>query len=233
MPFSVILVEPEIAANVGFVARTLACYQIRDLRIVGGVSAAAEEARRTGASALDILAGARSFMDLKSALADLHLALGFTFRPRDAAQRIHDLRDAVALVSGAGPEARVGLVFGRESRGLSREDTLLATHLVRIPLPQDNMSLNLSHAVAIALYALFEGAPVKYGTGNAPGEPVLPLAESEKILSTLLARLAERGRLNPAKADAHEGYLRSLWQRLQPSRRELEFLAGLLRKLEA
>jgi tRNA C32,U32 (ribose-2'-O)-methylase TrmJ len=66
---------------------------------------------------------------------------------------------------------------------------------------------------------------------SGPGAEVLSLAESERIVQGVIKRLQERGLLNPVKAGAHEEYLRILWQRLQPTRREFEFLVGLLKKL--
>jgi tRNA C32,U32 (ribose-2'-O)-methylase TrmJ len=57
------------------------------------------------------------------------------------------------------------------------------------------------------------------------------MAESEGVLAAVLATLTERKLLRPAKAEAQADYLRILWQRLRPNRRELEFLAGLLRKM--
>ena len=46
------------------------------------------------------------------------------------------------------------IVFGPETRGLSKEfcNALPKQHLLRIPMQQDSRSLNLSNAVAIAAY---------------------------------------------------------------------------------
>jgi tRNA C32,U32 (ribose-2'-O)-methylase TrmJ len=44
-------------------------------------------------------------------------------------------------------------VFGRESNGLTREESALCPHLARIPC-RGGVSLNLGQAVAVALFAL-------------------------------------------------------------------------------
>jgi tRNA C32,U32 (ribose-2'-O)-methylase TrmJ len=279
---TVVLARPEIPANIGFIARTMSCHGLTDLRVVGSPGMAAHpDAVRTASGEEAILQGAREFERLEDALADCHHALAFSRRVRDPGQRILDLPDA-ALRFGAparsmstppdsapveqgipvAPESpgtsmltvtpnlletRLALVFGRESQGLSREETFCCTHLVRIPLPGPLLSLNLSHAVAIALYAFFGGLPGESeaqppAAGKAartsgrepafdPQDEVLPLGESEKVLSAVITRLLEGGQLKPAKAEAHVEYLRILWQRLQPTRREVEFLAGMLEKL--
>lgn len=296
---TVVLARPEIPANVGFIARNMACHGLADLRITGRPGIAANpEAIRTASGEDAILAAARDFPDLESALSDCSAALAFSRRVRDPGQRILDLAEAVARfgsqapIAGsgggsapeagsggpidlpgsgrpgdlavssrpAGPAARGGtlaLVFGRESQGLSREETFACSQVVRIPLPGPMQSLNLSHAVAIALYAFFGGNPAWEDSGgrkresgmrgaatsapgrvaaadpasSGPGAEVLSLAESEQIVTGVINRLQERGLVNPVKAGAHEAYLRILWQRLQPTRREFEFLVGLLKKL--
>jgi tRNA/rRNA methyltransferase len=221
-----VLAGPEQPANVGFTARAMACYGLDDLRIVGrpGI-AAAEAARKTASGGEAVLESAACFNDLAAAVADADVALGFSRRARDPSQRIHDLEEAPSLSAGS---IRTALVFGCESQGLSREETLRCSHLVRIPMASETLSLNLSHAVAIALYAMSPGQAAK---APAPASERATLGESERILSESLSLLARKEAFRPAKAEAQTEYLRLLWQRLQPTRAELEFLAGMLKKL--
>lgn len=258
---TVVLAGPELPANVGFTARTMACHGLSDLRIVASPGIASHpDARRTASGGEAVLERTRYYPDLSLAVADCALAFGFSRRARDPGQRILDLPDAAALAAPAasqgGPDysaAPIALVFGCESQGLSREDTLRLTHLVRIPLRDPALSLNLSHAVAIALYA-FTAAPSQAGpagpraaagqdpdTAPDPAPPAegprgeasrpVSLGESQSVLTAVLAALSNRGLFKAAKAEAQADSLRILWQRLQPTRRELEFLAGILKKL--
>jgi TrmH family RNA methyltransferase len=241
----VVLVGPENAANVGFAARTMACYGLSDLRIVGSPGIAADgAARKTGKAVPETLDGAKYFASLADAIADCTLACGFTRRAREPSQRIEDL-DASARAwrerAGSGIAA---LVFGRESQGLFREETLLLTHLVRIPLPSETLSLNVSHALAIGLYA-FTAPPTASGAEAAVSappameafttrprpEPFPTQGESAKVIDDLLSNLDSKGFFKGGKQEAQREYARLLWQRLQPNRRELDFLAGLLRGL--
>src|SRR4051812_40561483 len=89
---TLVLAGPELAVNVGFVARAMACYGLRDLRIVGSPGIATDgAARKTGKSALDILEAARYFPSLDLAIADCGGAYGFTRRARDPAQKVGEL----------------------------------------------------------------------------------------------------------------------------------------------
>ena len=54
--------------------------------------------------------------------------------------------------------AQVALVFGREESGLSAQELQACTHLCSIPAGSMQPSLNLSHAVAVALAQLFDHA---------------------------------------------------------------------------
>jgi len=48
----------------------------------------------------------------------------------------------------------MAIIFGREDRGLTNSELLLANKTFYIPTSQNNPSLNLSHAVSIVLYEL-------------------------------------------------------------------------------
>ena len=48
----------------------------------------------------------------------------------------------------------LAIIFGREERGLTNSELLLANKTFNIPTSQNNRSLNLSHAVSIVLYEL-------------------------------------------------------------------------------
>ena len=233
-PLCVVLVGPEQAANVGFAARTMACYGLTDLRIVGSPGIAADgAARKTGKAVPETLDGARYFASLADALSDCTQACGFTRRAREPSQPIEDL-DATARAwrsrTGGGITA---LVFGRESQGLFREETMSLTHLVRIPLHSETLSLNVSHALAIGLYAFTTAptAPSVEAVQLPASEPFPTQGESAKVLSDLLANLDAKGFFKGGKQEAQREYARLLWQRLQPNRRELDFLAGMLRGL--
>ena len=251
----VVLVGPEQAANVGFVARTMACYSLTDLRIVGSPGIAADgTARKTGKAVLELLEGVRYFPSLEGAIADCASAYGFTRRARDPAQSIDEVRGAAlawrsASSSSSSSAPATALVFGRESQGLFREETLLLSHLVRIPTPSDTMSLNLSHAVAIALHE-FSGPGSAHGMApvvslalsgdandadDAPGAEAIDAdptrAEASRALQDLLEKLERGGFFKNGKEEAQREYVRLLWQRLRPNRRETDFLSGLLRNL--
>jgi tRNA C32,U32 (ribose-2'-O)-methylase TrmJ len=96
-------------------------------------------------------------------------------------------------------------------------------------MPAETLSLNLSHAVAIALYAFVgEGLPAASATA---GTGLPSRAEDAAALERLMGRLESTGFFKGGKQEAQREHVRLLWQRLRPDERELDFIAGLLKKL--
>lgn len=144
----VVLVEPEIPQNTGNIARTCACTGAR-LHLVEpmGFHATQRNLRRAGCDYWDDVdivrwACARDFFDAHEN-DELHLFTGHASRTLGQASFG---RDAF-------------LVFGRESRGLNAcWLERFADRCVRIPMREGARSLNVSNAVAVAVYeALRQG----------------------------------------------------------------------------
>ncbi len=151
MDLRVVLVGPENPLNVGFVARAMRAFGAKDLVIAASAwKALPPEAGKTGVSAPEILDGVRFEDDLEGALKGCATAIAFSRRPTE-------LRQDEFTLPGIPPslnlEGRTALVFGRESKGLTRAETALCPYLARIPC-QNGVSLNLGQAVAVALFSL-------------------------------------------------------------------------------
>ena len=71
----------------------------------------------------------------------------------------------------------LAIIFGREDRGLTNNELLLANKIFNIPTSKSNPSLNLSHAVSIALYELNKSSQKSINTELK----VFNLASSKQI----------------------------------------------------
>jgi tRNA (cytidine/uridine-2'-O-)-methyltransferase len=143
MPLDVVLFQPEIPPNTGNIIRLCANTGAR-LHLVRplGFRLDARAVRRAGLDYRE-LADVREYADLHACLAALGQPRWFAFTTRGA--RRHDEAEYAD---------RDALVFGPETRGLP--DEVLAAcpaerHL-RIPMLAGVRSLNLSNAVAVAVY---------------------------------------------------------------------------------
>ena len=192
--YRVVLVGPENPRNVGFVARAMLCFGATELIVAGTAwTAPPAEALKTGVAALDILKGARFVPTLAGALRGCATAVAFSRRPTVLRQTEFDLPDAPAALGRSG---RTALVFGRESNGLTREESALCPFLARIPC-RDGVSLNLGQAAAVALFSMTNRAPAAAG-GKAP-RPAVALDRMLGLWDFLGPKLSAAPRFTAAR----------------------------------
>jgi TrmH family RNA methyltransferase len=171
--FSVILVEPQFRDNVGHVARSMLNFGVSDLIIVRGPPI--DEATRARAvHAQAVLDHARHMPDLDAAAREFDHLVGFAARISKIDKAHLRLSEDLVKVAGRLSEmgGRVALVFGREDFGLSNEDVERCDILCTIPTSPAYRSMNLSHAVTVALYELHRDVAPKlpYQTMATPEE---------------------------------------------------------------
>ena len=143
--FNIVLYQPEIPPNTGNIIR-LAANTGATLHLVEplGFNLEDRELKRAGLDYHEY-AGLVVHKDWPACCAHLHLqgARMFAFSTRATHRHTE-------------PEYRAGdaFVFGPETRGLPQEllESLPAEQRLRLPLRPNNRSLNLSNAVAVAVY---------------------------------------------------------------------------------
>ena len=150
----VILCQPQLAENIGAVARVMANFGLSELRLVAPRDGWPQERAWASASGASWpLDGAKVFDRVEAAVADLRLTLATTARPRETELPVMTPREAAgALRDGAGQGWPVGLLFGGERAGLETLDIALCQGIVTVPVDLRFRSLNLAQAVAICAY---------------------------------------------------------------------------------
>lgn len=151
---AVILDQPQLAENIGAVARVMANFGLSDLRLVRPRDGWPQSRAWASASGADWpLDGARVFETVEVAVADLSLLHAATARPRETFLPVLTPREgAAALQAGAAAGLAVGVLFGAERAGLETRDVALANAIVTVPVDPRFHSLNLAQAVAVAAY---------------------------------------------------------------------------------
>lgn len=150
----IILVETQLAENLGAVARVMANFKQSQLRLVlPKVPTDDPKAVAMAVGAYGVLENAAIFESLSDATADCCTVIGTTASTRDVIKHYSTPRAfAENKASLPGP---VGLVFGPERTGLTTDQIALCHSTLQIPVDPDFSSLNLSHAVGIILYELY------------------------------------------------------------------------------
>jgi tRNA/rRNA methyltransferase len=150
----VILNAPQLAENIGAVARVMANFGLEALRLVAPRDGWPQPRAWASASGADWpLDGARVFDRVEDAIADLRLILATTARPRETALPVITPREAAGqLREGVAQGWPVGLLFGGERAGLETADIALCQAIVTVPIDPRFHSLNLAQAVAVCAY---------------------------------------------------------------------------------
>jgi TrmH family RNA methyltransferase len=148
-----------------------------------------EHTRQRAVHAQAVLDAARHFPTLAEAKKEFDHVVGFAARISrldKAHLRMGESLETVARrLDGMG--GRVALVFGREDFGLSNEDVEICDILCGIPTSPAYRSMNLSHAVTVALYEMTRAshAQMPYITMATAHEKEVLLATWWHLTATL------------------------------------------------
>ena len=151
-----VLVEPSGPLNVGSIARLCANFEVNELRIVSPkCDIFSLESKKMALKGQRYLDSCKIFNNVQEAIFDCDLVLAscgrietskdsFFQSPEDISKWILSLKQINNLA----------ILFGREDRGLTNDELLLAHKIFNVPTSHNYPSLNLSHAVSIILYEL-------------------------------------------------------------------------------
>lgn len=155
MPISIILVAPQMGENIGAVARAMKNFGLHDLRIVTPRDPwPNQRAQAMSVGAIDIIDNAKILPSLAEAIADLEYVYAAAAMPRDI-NKPNIFSET--LVTQFPFDKKVGIMFGRESSGLTNDEIILADKIITINTNKSFTSLNLAHAVAVICHVLFCG----------------------------------------------------------------------------
>jgi tRNA/rRNA methyltransferase len=230
---AIILVEPQMAENIGMAARAMANFGLSELRLVkprdgwptgGGLPKGAHAA---ASGAVHILHRARLYPDVPAAIADLNHVFATTARHRGQMKRIFTPAEMMPdLAARIGAGQGVGILFGRERTGLENDEISLADAIVTFPVNPQFASLNLAQAVLLMGYEWFRAArgDLKPFAPEAP-----PPAPREMVLSLfgyLEDALEQGGFFPPDKREIMARNLRDILHRLSMSEQDCRTLRG-------
>lgn len=232
----VILVRPQLAENVGSVARAMGNGGLFHLRLVAPRDGWPQErAWRTGSGAHKILDAAVVFETVADAVADMHRVFATCPRPRHIIKPVLTARGGAAEVQAIGARGlRCGVLFGPERAGLDNDDIACADSLIRYDLNPGFMSLNLAQAVMVFGYEWWlarQGeSPVRALQTNetSPANK----GELDNFMDHLIRECDAAGFLkNPQKRPGMVRNLRHFFQRGEVTRQELNTLHGVVSEL--
>lgn len=224
----IILVNPQLAENIGMVARAMKNCDIQELRLVNPKqSPTSDIALRASSGSDEILLNSKTYTSTKEALTDLEIVYASTARPR------HQVKEALTpsyMAHNYPTDKKVGFMFGCERTGLENEDISLANAIVEVPLNPKHSSLNLAQAVLILGYEYYKTTISIEGTRfiTNGGE----IASKEKVFK-FLEKLDERIKQSPRLKDEDHTQslllnINNIFTRAQLTTQELNSLYGVI-----
>ncbi len=243
---AIILMEPQLADNIGMVARASANFGFDELRLVNPRDGWPNEKARIAASGANyIIDDAKAYPSLETAIGDLNWLAATTARQRDLRKPVMTPEQAIAeMRTRIGRGERCGILFGRERNGLETDEVANADAVVMIPVNSRFASLNLAQAVLLFGYEWMRHAPERslgrvtnYEKPLSAGlylndEQPATKAELIGLFEHLEGELERLGFFNPAhKRTTVTRNLRTLLSRMTPTGQEVRTLRGIVATL--
>jgi len=147
-------------------------------------------------AARDLLDKSQACARLEEAVGDAAFVVGFVSPERRRELPTVDLSTLIPRISGTTAQGGiVALVFGREDRGLTREEAARCSALASIVLPSPRATLNVAQAVLLAGYEILR-------PGARPSAPAAIPSPGSQRSGARLATAAEREQAYAALEEA-------------------------------
>ena len=240
---AVILMEPQLADNIGMVARAMANFGLDELRLINPRDGWPNEKARIAASGANyVIEDGVAFPTLAEATGDLHWVAATTARQRDLRKPVLTPLEAVAeMRQRIARGERCAILFGRERNGLETDEVARADALIMIPVNSRFASLNLAQSVLILGYewmrtsgAATLGRVTTYETPQAAGMDLgdtRPATKTELggFFSHIEQELDRLGFFNPEhKRQAMLRNLHTMFTRMGATEQEVRTLRGIV-----
>ena len=152
---AIILVRPQLPENIGMVARVMNNFNLKELIIVSPREKwPNKKSLESSKKAKKIIKNTKVFNSLPEALSKFQFVVATTNRKRFLEKKIINSFNSLNRFVKINKNAAI--LFGPENSGLSNGDLRLANYLFTINTSKKNTSLNLSHAVSIVSFKIYE-----------------------------------------------------------------------------
>ena len=228
----IILVEPSGPLNVGSIARLCSNFKVDELRIVSPkCDIYSLETKKMALKGIKYIKESNVYESLIGSISDCDLVLATCGRIHYQKEHKQDYLENISTwISNFKKVKNLAILFGREDRGLTNKELLMAHKVFTVNTHQDFPSLNLSHAVSIVLYELSKITK----TENILKKKDLDFATSKQIEDSFLEiekLLLKTGYLLPHTANSKISKFKKYLYRAETSKNELNILRGIVRQI--
>ncbi|MFX1500064.1 MAG: RNA methyltransferase [Promethearchaeota archaeon] len=246
LTFTIILVQPENAGNIGAVARVMENFNFKNLTIFNPIEKVDKilsyETQGFAMHGKDILYNAEiielsnhenHLSKLKNLLERFNYIIATSARGKRNSniRRLAIFPEDLSLPISEEP-LNIAILFGKESRGLTNEEISLADLILRIPTNVNYSALNLSHACGIILYEMFK--KINFLTIGRGKNPVLLADKKDRqILFKMVKNIIETLKIRTYKEENVFYAFKNIFGRSMMSTKELSLILGLFSKVNS
>ena len=228
----IILVEPSGPLNIGSIARLCLNFQIDQLRLVSPkCDIYSLETKKMALKGINFINECKIYESLKDSISDCDLVLASCGRINYSKESNYESLEKVSKwISDIKNIKNLAIIFGREDRGLTNNELLMANKVFTINTDENFPSLNLSHAVSIVLYELSRDLSIK----NDPHKKELNLASSKQIedsFQEIEDLLLKTGYLLPHTVNKKISKFKKYIHRTETTKHELDILRGIINQI--
>ena len=178
-----------------------------------------------------IINRAKVYKSLEDAVSNYDLVIATSNRKRFLTKKTYDSFNI--LQKKIRDFRNTAILFGPENSGLSNQDIRLANFLFTIPTYNINKSLNLSHAVSVISYELFQANNTPFKKNPTSNIDKFSKLEFSNFINVLLKDLDSRGFFKPIEKKASMiDNIYSIYNKTDLSKKELRMLWGIHKKLK-
>ncbi len=228
----IILVEPRGPLNVGSVARLCSNFNVDQLRIVSPkCDIYSLETKKMALKGIKFIEECTIYESLIDAISDCNLVLATCGRIHSPKEYEQDsLENISTWIRNFKEVKNLAILFGREDRGLSNKELLMANKVFTVNTHKNFPSLNLSHAVSIVLYELSKITKVD----DILKKKALDFASPKYIEDSFLEienLLLKTGYLLPHTLNTKISKFKKYIHRSETSKHELDILRGIIHQI--
>jgi len=234
---SFIFVRPQFLGNIGSIARVLKNFSFSRLVLIAPPhNYKNAEARMMAVGAFDLLKNCTVYSSLDQAVQDTTLMYATT-SGRQRAQRLITVQEAGQEAAALSHDNKIAFVFGDEKSGLGNDELARCHRLVHVPTNPTFPALNIAQSAGIVAYELTRNnlfgtvdrnTPPKYTRRQLP-----TVAEESQFFALVEQFLHNIDFTRTHNKDVVLDDLRRLYQRISPTKRELDLVRGALHRLNS
>ncbi len=228
---SIILVRPQLPENIGMVARVMHNFGLKDLILVSPRNNWLNNKSINAAKkATKIIKNIKVYDDLEIALSNFSYVVATTNRKRYLEK--NSTNDFKFIKRKIIVNKKTAILFGPENSGLSNEDLRLSDIIFNIETSSKSNSLNLSHAVTILSYRLFDLNNFKITNSTSIEKDNISKYQLSKFLNYMFEILERKKFFTPSeKKESMKNNIYSIFTKIPLTKKELQTLWGITKTL--